>query len=229
MLFLLDEGWNFEAVFVDHGTDWPETYEYLESFQTYLKNNGCKPIKVLKPARNIKTPFVATFDNLYDFCWAKRMFPSRARRWCTTDFKVNVSNKYFEKPCFNMIGFASCESHRAKISSRSGEELRYPLIENQINRAKCKEIITNHGLSVPPKSGCFVCPFMRPSEIIQMRYNRPDLFCKLEQLETRNNEYRKTKGLKAYYSWKIPVNKIVNENQYKLFEIDNYPPCNCML
>jgi 3'-phosphoadenosine 5'-phosphosulfate sulfotransferase (PAPS reductase)/FAD synthetase len=28
----MDEGIDFEAVFVDHGGDWPETYEYVEMF-----------------------------------------------------------------------------------------------------------------------------------------------------------------------------------------------------
>lgn len=33
MLMLLDQKDDFEAIFVDHGTDWPETYEYFEMFQ----------------------------------------------------------------------------------------------------------------------------------------------------------------------------------------------------
>jgi len=32
-LYLLDQKVEFEAVFVDHGTDWPETYDYVEMFK----------------------------------------------------------------------------------------------------------------------------------------------------------------------------------------------------
>ena len=42
-LYALDEGWDFEAVFVDHGTDWPETYEYVEMFKKMY------PVTVLRP------------------------------------------------------------------------------------------------------------------------------------------------------------------------------------
>jgi 3'-phosphoadenosine 5'-phosphosulfate sulfotransferase (PAPS reductase)/FAD synthetase len=44
MLYLLDRGVDFEAVFVNHGTDYPETYEYVQ----YLKDNGYR-ITVIKP------------------------------------------------------------------------------------------------------------------------------------------------------------------------------------
>jgi hypothetical protein len=226
---LHDQKQDFEAVFVNHGTDWPETYEYLDMLQGWLEKKGLPKITVLKPLRKIKTPFEASFDNLYDFCWAKKMFPVRMRRWCTYDFKVMVLNKYHIKPCFTLIGFAFDEAHRAKLSVRDGEELRYPLIEYEITRPGCVEIIRKAGLPVPPKSGCYICPFMRRGEIIKMRYEAPDLFCKLESLEKRNNEKRIGLGHMPYYSWGYSVSEIVNEKQSKLWETDEYPPCNCFL
>ena len=97
MLLLLDEGIEeFEAVFVDHGTDWPETYKYFDMFQGWLTRKGYKPITVLKPN-------VEGFTNLYDFYWHKKWVPSHMRRICTDKFKIRPLFKYFDKPCFCLL------------------------------------------------------------------------------------------------------------------------------
>jgi len=224
-LYLADQGIDFEAVFVDHGGDWPETYEYVEMFRKKY------PLTILKPRRKIKTPAPAEFDSIVDFCFAKKMFPSRSVRWCTSDFKRNVLNKYQETPAFVFIGFDYDERHRAKIYSDKGREFRHPLIEAEIGRDRCKEIIKEHGLPVPPKSGCYICPFQRVGQLRLLRKTHPDLFCKLEQLENRNNEEREKKGMEPYYSFRKPVREVAEKdiNQMKLWKEDEYPPCECGL
>ena len=64
-----------------------------------------------------------------------------------------------------------------------------------------------------------------------LRKNHPDLFCKLEQLENKNNEYRKRDGYEDFFSWGRPVRKIAERNidQIPIFKQDEYPPCECML
>jgi 3'-phosphoadenosine 5'-phosphosulfate sulfotransferase (PAPS reductase)/FAD synthetase len=224
-LYLADQGIDFEAVFVDHGGDWPETYEYVEMFRKKY------PLTILKPKRKIKTPAPAEFDSIVDFCFAKKMFPSRSVRWCTADFKLNVLNKYQETPAFVFIGFDYDERHRAKIYSDKGREFRHPLIEAEIGRDRCKEIIREHGLPVPPKSGCYICPFQRVGQLRLLRKTHPDLFCKLEQLENRNNKERERRGLDPYYSFGKPVREVAEKdiNQMKLWKEDEYPPCECGL
>ena len=66
-LYLLDQKIEFEAVFVDHGTDWPETYKYVDMFKNKY------PLTVLKPKGG----------TLYDYCVEKRMVPAIYSRWCT--------------------------------------------------------------------------------------------------------------------------------------------------
>jgi len=44
-------------------------------------------------------------------------------------------------------------------------DYRYPLIDWGWNRERCKEEIAKAGLPVPPKSSCFFCPAMKPSEV----------------------------------------------------------------
>lgn len=227
-LHMVELGEEFEAIFVDHGGDWPETYEYVEMFREH------HPITILKPQRK-STPLgeddSVIFSNIIDFCFARKMFPSRTQRWCTADFKVTVISKYVEKPCFNLLGIDAGEAHRAKIVSRNGEELRYPLIEAGIDRDGCKALIKKHGFPVPMKSGCYICPFQRVGQLRQLRKEHPELFCTVEKLENENNEYRASIGKEPIYSFKKPVREIAekNINQAQLWPEDEYPPCQCAL
>jgi len=224
LLMLHEQKAEFEAVFVNHGTDWPETYEYLEMLQGWLEKKGLPKITELKPN-------VTGFDNLYDYCWKYQMVPQIHPRWCTFRFKIKTIISYCKPPAFQLIGFSSDESQRAKISIEKGIENRFPLIENSITREGCKKIIKGHGLPIPIKSGCFICPFQRPDQWKKLRRISPNLFCKAEKLEQRNLEYRKSKGKEPMYlsPRKAPLSAIVNEKQSKLWETDEYPPCNCML
>lgn len=224
-LMLLDQGVDFESVFVHHGTDWPETYQYVAGFQWWLKANGHKPITVLRPN-------VQGFTSLFEFCIAKTRLPSIRQRWTTIDFKRRALNKYYPKGCFVMIGFASDESHRAKIQiDKDGREFRYPLIENEITRDGCKQIISEHGLPIPMKSGCFICPFQKRSQWVELRKNHPCLFNRVLELEDAKVRQRIDQGKKPFYinpSGK-PLRSIVDENQTSMLAEDVYPPCQCEL
>jgi hypothetical protein len=214
-LYLADQGIDFEAVFVDHGGDWPETYEYVEMFsQKY-------PLTTIEPKDG----------NLYQYCWDHKMVPATWPRWCTSRFKLDAVFKYYKKPCFQFVGLDAGESHRAKIYSVDGVETRWPLIEAGIDRQGCKDLISKHGLPVPHKSGCFICPFQTIAEWKELRMNHPDLFCLAEKLEQRNMNYRISKGKKPLYLYgnAKPLRVVVDENQMRLWAEDEYPPCECGL
>ena len=217
-MYMLDQKIEFEAVFVDHGTDWPETYEYLEMFRQRY------PVTIIKPRRSLGNGRYV--DNLYDFCWEKKMFPSRQKRWCTVDFKNRPLNKYHGRNCVVNIGFDFGEKKRAKIYFEKGREYKYPLIEAEIGLEGCKQIIQDHGLPLPLKSGCFICPFQWRWELRELRRFHPNLLSKLEQLEDRNNEERARRGFKPYYSFGRPVREFVERdiNQMKLWPEDELPP-----
>lgn len=231
-LHLLDQGWipgdpdkGFEAVYVDHKTDWPETREYVKDFATKY------PVTIIDPAVRIEKDIHKDFDDLYEYAHAAKMFPSRVARWCTERFKSRILNKYHKTPCFVFIGYHAGEAHRAKISSSGGQEFRWPLIEDGIDQQGCIDIIKAHGLEVPMKSGCYICPYQRVGELRKLRRVHPDLFCKLERLENYTNDLRAKKGLEPYYCFKKPVRKVAEKGieQGMLWAEDEYPPCECGL
>lgn len=155
-LLLLDQGMTpgnpetgFEAVFVDHGGDWPETYEYVEMFRQQY------PLTILKP-------FVGGCSTIIDYCESKKCVPTPIRRWCTDKFKVSVLHKYFATPCWQYIGIDTSEAKRAKISSKKGIESRWPLLEAEMDRAACISIIQRHGFMPPPQERLLDLPVSAP-------------------------------------------------------------------
>lgn len=219
-LLMRDMGVDFEAAFVDHGGDWPETYEYVKMFADKY------PLTILRPD-------VEGVDSLYDYCIIKGMMPSRIKRWCTDKFKVRVMIEYYHRPCFVHLGIDAGEPHRARMSGVAGQENRYILIEEGINRDGCEQIIKDHGLPVPKKSGCWFCPFQRVGQWRKMRKEHPELWCKALGIERTVNEGRARRGKAPIYLYgkDKPLTVLINDKQAALpgMESMEYPPCQCGL
>lgn len=221
MCWLIDHDIEFEAVFADHGADYPETYEYVDM----LVNKGYEitVLKTTSKAHGIEMP-------LYEYCMEYKIVPSARRRWCTSKFKVRPLMKYVEKPCFMMIGISAEESHRAyKRTDYANQTARdYPLVHYNINREECKNIIKSHKLPVPPKSGCYICPFIKVSEWKAMSRRDDGLFCKAQLLESASIARCKETGssFSGTLSIKnIPLQATVSMDQIDMF--DEPRPCVC--
>lgn len=217
-LLMEDLGIEFEAVFVDHGGDWPETYDYLAEFQKY------RAVTVIKPEYQGCT-------SLLDYCHKTRRTPSVVHRWCTGMFKVRPFNSYVSSPCFVHLGIDAGEVKRTRMGSEGGRENRYLLIEHGIDRGGCKKLIRDHGLPVPPKSGCWFCPFQRVGQWRLLRRKHPMLFCAAEKMEKEQNEYYAEVGKGPFYICGKPLRSLIGsrEKQKALPGMEDleYPPCQC--
>lgn len=202
MLWLRDQGREFETVYADHGCDWPETREYVAN----LRAKGY-PITVLETRRNNLT--------LLEWCLKYRIMPDLRQRWCTEEFKVKPIRGYIQQPCTVYLAIAAEEAHRCKPSGNEDIEHQFPLIEEGIDRAECRHIIEAHGLPVPPKSTCYFCPMQSGKDIVRLRTVHPDLFCKVQQMEQALNERRA--GKKPYYLYRKPVAQVAQSDQLDLF------------
>lgn len=174
MLLLLDEGVEFEAVFVDTGCEWPETYDHLdrmlrEGYEfTWLK------------------PIVQGENNLYDYLMKYKTITSVNFRFCTSKFKTRPFYRYVEKPCTVYIGYDFEERRRRYLKQRKNIKLETPLISRHIGRNMCGDIIRDHGLPIPPKSGCWLCPFQKIAQWKRLRDEYPILFKMAMDLEEIN-------------------------------------------
>ena len=195
MLLLEDEGIEFESVFVDHGGDYPETYEYVN----YLRDKGFEITVIIPEVEGCKT--------IEEYCMKWRIIPGRWWRWCTDKFKIRPLIKYYEKPCIDYIGIDYDEQRRAKnLKAKKGIINSYPLIEKKITRNACIDIVKEYGLNPPPKSGCWLCPFMPKLAMRALLLNHRDLYERRKYLE--KNCQRK----EGFYFSDKPLEIIAMEN-----------------
>jgi len=172
MLLLKDEGIEFESVFVDHGGDYPETYDYVD----YLKKKGYEITVLVPEASGCRT--------IEEYAHKYNLFPGFHFRWCTIHFKIKPLHKYYAKPCVDYIGIGKDEERRIQNYRKvPGITAQYPLIEKGIDRNNCIDIIKEHGLKVPRRSGCWCCPFMSKPEVRRLFLEQPDLYKRRKELE----------------------------------------------
>ncbi|MER6000856.1 phosphoadenosine phosphosulfate reductase [Nonomuraea angiospora] len=129
------------------------------------------------------------------------------RRSCTADFKIKVIGRWLrdhgataDAPATVAIGISVDEIHRANRRRAERYELiAYPLLDLGLRRADCEMVIREAGLSIPPKSACFFCPFRSVQGWRQLRENEPRLFAEAANLEDVINERRKALGRDPVY------------------------------
>jgi hypothetical protein len=196
-----------EVIFADTGTEQPETYDFIEEFKHYLKKHRIK-FTIVK----------SKLGNLYDYYFSKKVIPFRLYRHCTDKFKIVPINKYlkekYKKGAYiRLFGIACDEKERANKILSHNKDVDFPLLEFGFNRKDCIETIKKAKLSVPVKSGCYVCPFQSKRVWRELLEKHPELFEKARILEENASCYPKftlsEKPLSQIEKWK---------EQTKLFE-----------
>lgn len=174
-------------ILADTGNEMPETYEFLEEFIRWCKEK--------------KIDFVivkSELGKLRDYYVSKNLIPFRAFRHCTDKFKIRPINNFIKekfgiKTPINMyMGIASDEAHRAgNIFGRKQFTYLFPLIEWEVDRQGCIDIIKKEGLSIPVKSGCYFCPFQPKKSWKELLERHPDLFQDSIEFEKQGSSYPK--------------------------------------
>jgi len=177
------------VVFADVGDEKPETYYYIENYlKPFCKENGVTWVTVKKDK----------YRSLMDYCLKKNLIPTRNFRWCTDKFKIQPIRKFIKslkskEPVIQDIGISLDESHRANFHKYNDKftTFEYPLIDQKITRKQCYEIIQSKGFPIPPKSGCYYCPYAKKAEIRKLHAEHKDLYDKAVEMEKNNKQYPK--------------------------------------
>lgn len=151
-------------VFSDTGAEWPHTYKYMD----YLESRGIKITYMTGGNKGM---------TLIEYCQIKNFIPSRMNRWCTDYWKITPIQKFakgLDEEFKMILGIDAGEAHRAENKWHKGRI--FPLIEMGIDRNGCKRTIKKAGLGIPQKSGCYICPYQRKRQWIELKKHHPDLW-----------------------------------------------------
>jgi len=226
---------NCHIVFADTGAEMPYTYEHTSRCLQPMAKEGwtCKSISPV----NYPELYSGRCQNttLPAYCHEKQIIPSRIYKWCSREYKANPLKKYridicgknFKENSVMLIGIALEEKHRAVEDGV--EWTRYPLIEQDIDRKGCIELIKKAGLPIARKSGCFFCPNQGKAQWLELYTDFPELFKQSEEME----RYAVEKS--SYYLVRdIPLRQQINKwvkkikencKQDDFFETDRHCLC----
>lgn len=187
LVYLVKNGLPLDAVlFADTGDEYEHTYETVHYYKKWLRAQHPNVIFQVVRSRYNKT--------LYQYCYDKRIVPSRMTRDCTDKFKIQPMRRWLMKQWpseyfTRYIGIDYSEAHRMRDAIRKNETNVYPLVEAKIGRQGCKDLLRSYKLPIPHKSGCFYCPFTKRRDWYTMAMNRPDLFGRALALEQNHRHY----------------------------------------
>lgn len=229
-ILAINDGWRGEIVFSDTGCEWPETYCYLDYFEReWLAARGLHVTR-LGP-RYDPHPSGPSYSgaSLIEYCERNHIVPMMAVRWCTVKWKVTPIDRWAAGR-ETMIGIAANEAHRQRGRC-------CPLVDADVDRAGCVQIIQHEVLNVPQKSGCYICPYQRSVQWRDLWQHHPDLYARAELMEL-NGQKRRSRGgtitLDPKGKITLAQRRRAFEAQLALPEIDMdelraYQPCVCGL
>lgn len=138
-------------------------------------------------------------------CIRKKMLPGLAygTRSCSMKYKGEPQDKELKRlvksgwraPFRKAIGFHAGEMHRLKSTSTMPDIWYpwYPLVDWQWRPEQCLSAMCRHGIKPPGKSACFFCPASKPSEVIRLAKEHPDLMARALAIEDAAQETNTTK------------------------------------
>ena len=198
-------------LFADTGGERPETYAYVQLFNDWLLDNGMPGIVQVKTCNKLGKEI--TLEN---WCLENGALPSIAYGFksCSEKHKIRPINKYCNnndqcKEAWKMgkitkfIGFDADESHRVKDFDDPKYTVKYPLVDWDMGRDECLQVICKAGLPQPGKSSCFFCPSMKANEIKKLRVTNPELIERALAMEANAlPNLTSIKGLGRNWAWK---------------------------
>ncbi len=175
-IYLRDAIPQLEYVFCDTNEELPETYEYLDKLETFLR----KPIVRI----NTERPFKHFLD-IY-----QGMLPDSRTRWCTRMLKLVPFERYVgEEPVVNYVGIRADENRSGYISTKPNLQAVFPFKEDGLGKDEIRRLLEEAGLGLPEyykwrsRSGCYFCFFQQRNEWVGLMEEHPDLFEKAKAFE----------------------------------------------
>lgn len=220
---------------VGDDSEHPDTLSYVDKVaKPYAEEHGLNLIEIRRTKRDGSQPTLyaemmqADANNVPIPVRMENGAPGS--RSCTVNYKIAVVRQWVRRngateanPAFMGMGISLDEVHRMHNKDDKPYERRtYPLIEDfaqPLTRNNCETVIREAGLPVPPKSACWFCPFLKPSNWAEMRRDHPALFMKCVELERTINAKRIQRGLNKVWltRFNMPLDQAVLQAQDDLF------------
>jgi len=175
--------------FTDTGEELKEVYEYLDKLEAYLGKPIARLNQIDEEREGSKTEFEKFMHRYNNF------LPSATARWCTIEMKLKPFEKWiktFLDAGEEVISYVAIRSDEKRLGYKSSNEdvkVKFPFIEDNIDREKVSQILDDSGLGLPgyyrwrSRSGCTFCFFQQKIEWVRLSREHPEAFERAKKLE----------------------------------------------
>ena len=209
------------AIFADTGSEPQAVYDWIDFLKTKIKKI---PIHRVTSKRGKLHDYALSASHnpvpLFGFVKNRNYYKAvMGKRSCTFLFKIlpvykkirelEGCKKYqrLEPKSVQMaIGISRDEIIRAKPSRVPWIENKHPLLEMDLTRENCKEIVFDYLGKYPPRSACVFCPFLKNKQILEIKKNKKDWALAVKFDEGCRNQ---SKDVVSFtHSSRVPLSKV---------------------
>ena len=209
------------AVFADTGDEPQWVYDYLhDHLIPFGKKHGI-PVHVVQQGHLSEAYLSGSgFASPPLFLVGPGSEPGMLRRQCTEKFKVRPIQRFVRQHLgyaprqrvkhvvTSLQGISIDESHRMKTNPMTWITNRYPLVDAEVDRRKCEQVVRDAGLPTPKRSACVYCPFHSDHFWNDLKTQHPTEFAKAVAFDRaiRRNDGRR--GVGYLHSSRQPLDEV---------------------
>lgn len=174
-------------VIADTGRENPSTWEYRDEITEPLARSLGLTIEIAPRS----LAYVDLYSHQGDLLLPVYTATGKMSAFCSTEWKVRVVRRYLKEHDIHTatawIGYALDERDRYKPTKEdaTGPWYRsFPLLDINLTKRDCIQVIKDAGLPLPPPSACWMCPNKPNEEWRYLRDNYPAAFaqaCALDE------------------------------------------------
>jgi len=168
------------VVFCDTGSELPQTLTHIKDRLIPLAESLDIPFNIVR-----YTNKKGASEPLYKHYMDRSLIPAPISGQCTRLFKIIpfkrhirsiVGRKNKKILARAWLGITTDESHRANTSGVGWYENHFPLLDLELSRDNCINILEEYGWGDTVKSGCFHCHYQSAKQWQALKRKHPDLF-----------------------------------------------------
>ena len=189
LLRMLEENMQVdEIIYCDTYKEFPQMYKHIEKIKKYIKEKYNKEITTLKAEKDFDY-YMFEHEKTRGKNKGKRGYgwPTMLCRWCTSNLKTNVINKYLKaqnEEYTEYIGIACDEPKRIKDKC-------YPLIDWGMTEKDCLHYCYERGFNWEglyehfDRVSCWCCPLKNLKELKTLYTHYPELWEELKEMDKK--------------------------------------------
>ena len=231
-LWLKENGFDYQAVFINTGWEHNSTLEYLHEYLPQF----------IGDVHTVEGP------GMMDLVKTKERFPSPNVRFCTGELKIRPMKRYMRSLPTDVVNAVGIRAQESAKRANDPEWEENPSLHCEtwrpiIHWTEKDVIAMHHKHNVLPnplylkgaeRVGCWPCIFARKREIRMLSRLSPDRIAEIRELEHHVNIRRQQKDPNAKpMTWfqrggySMPIDHVVqwahsNESDHELFEVQDH-------